>query len=89
MKFLGVILDQHLNWKEHFTLIENKTSLNVLESCTVKYLLNNKCLKNIYFAFIHSYLNYCNMVWASTYPSHLRTLLNIQKKSKPNNHEHR
>ena len=80
MKFLGVILDQHLNWKEHFTLIGNKTSLNVLESCTVKYLLNNKCLKNIYFAFIHSYLNYCNMALASTYPSHLRKLFNIKKK---------
>ena len=26
MKFLGVILDQHLNWNEHLKLIENKTS---------------------------------------------------------------
>ena len=26
MKFLGVIFDQHLNWKEHLKLIENKTS---------------------------------------------------------------
>ena len=56
MKFLGVILDQHLNWKEHFTLIENKTSLNVLESCTVKYLLSNKCLKKYLFRF-HSQLS--------------------------------
>ena len=26
MKFLGVILDQHLDWKEYLKLIENKTS---------------------------------------------------------------
>ena len=26
MKFLGVILDQHQDWKEYLKLIENKTS---------------------------------------------------------------
>ena len=81
MKFLGVILDQHLNWKEHLKLIENKTSKCIGIMHRAKYLLNHKCLKHIYFAFIHSYLNYCNMAWASTYPSHLRKLVNIKKKA--------
>ena len=78
MKLLGVNLDQHLNWKEHLTLNESKTSKCIGIMHRVKYLLNNKCLKN--FAFIHTYLNYCNMAWASTYPSHLRKRFNIQKK---------
>jgi len=29
MKFLGIIIDEHLNWKEHIKLIENKTSKNL------------------------------------------------------------
>ena len=29
LKFLGVILDEHLNWKKHIQLIENKVSKNV------------------------------------------------------------
>ena len=29
LKFLGVILDEHLTWKKHIQLIENKVSKNV------------------------------------------------------------
>ena len=75
MKFLGVIFDQHLNWKEHLKLIENKTSKCIGIMHKVKYLLNKECLKNIHFSFIHSYLNYCNMAWASTYPSYINFLI--------------
>ena len=64
MKFLGVILDQHLNWNEHIKLIENKTSKCIGIMHRVKDLLNKQCLKHLYFSFIHSYLNYCsNIAW--------------------------
>ena len=42
-----------------------------------KFLL--KCLKDIYYAFIHSYLNYANISWASTNPNKLNKLHNKQK----------
>ena len=77
MKFQGVILDKHLTWKEHLKLIKNKTSKCFGIMHKVKHLLNNKCFKTFYFAFIHSsYLNNCG----STYPFHLRKLFKIKKK---------
>jgi len=81
MKFLGIIIDEHLNWKEHIKLIENKTSKNLGIMYKAKHLLNKNCLKHIYYAFIHSYLNYGNIVWGSNYHSHLKKLYVIQKKA--------
>ena len=79
--FLGVVIDEHLSWKKQINLISNKVSKNLGIMYKTKHLLNRNCLKNLYFAFIHSYLNYCNMAWASTYKSHLKRLLNVQKKA--------
>ena len=49
--------------------------------CRTKHLLTKTCLKYFYFAFIHSYLNYCNIGWASTYHSTLKKVYIVQKKS--------
>ena len=79
LKFLGVILDENMTWKKHIELIENKISKNIGIMYKVKLLLNQNCLKNIYFSFIHSYINYSNLVWASTNRSKLDKLYKKQK----------
>ena len=38
-----------------------------------------KCLKDIYYAFIHSYLNYASISWTSTGPNKLNKLHSKQK----------
>ena len=78
-KFLGVMLDENLTWKKHINLIENKISKNVGILYKTKYIINQKCLKYIYFSFIHSYLNYANITWASTNKTKLTKLLKLQK----------
>ena len=66
LKFLDVILDESLTWKKHIQLIENKVSKNVGVLYKASKLINSKCLKSIYFSFIHSYINYANIAWATT-----------------------
>ena len=67
MKFLGVILDENVRaHKEHIKLIENKTAKNIGILYKAKFLLNQNCLINIYYSFIHCYLNYANISWCST-----------------------
>ena len=39
-------------------------------------------LKNLYFSFIHSYLNYGNTVWTSTSTTKLKKLASKQKQCK-------
>ena len=79
MKFLGVLLDDCLTWKNHIQMIENKISKNVGILYRAKYLLNQKSMKSIYFSLIHVYINYANIAWSSTNPSKLRKILNKQK----------
>ena len=79
IKFLGVLIDENLTWKKHINEIEKKVSKSIGMLYKAKFLLNKKCLKDIYFAFIHSYLNYANISWASTNPNKLNKLHNKQK----------
>lgn len=79
MKFLGVILDETLTWKSHIDLIQSKVAKSLGILYKAKFLLNQKRLKNIYFSFIHSYLNYANIAWASIHYTKLKKLHNQQK----------
>ena len=81
LKFLGVILDEHLTWKKHIQLIENKVSKNVGALYKTSELINSKRLRSIYVFFIHSYINYANIAWASTNKTKLKKLLGKQKQA--------
>ena len=81
LKFLGVILDEHLTWKRHMQLIENKVSKNVGVLYKTSKLINSKCLRSIYFSLIHSYINYAIIAWASTNKTKLKKLFGNQKQA--------
>ena len=76
---MGVIIDESLNWEKHIKTVENKISKNLGILYKAKPFLNINSLKQLYFAFINSYLNYCNIVWASTYITKLKKLYCKQK----------
>ena len=81
IKYLGVLIDEHLTWKDHITVIENKVSKNVGFLHRAKSVLDSTALKNLYFSFIHSYLNYGNIVWASASTAKLKKLASNQKQA--------
>ena len=62
IKFLGVLFDENLGWKNHINLIENKISKSLGILHRAKFLLNQKSRKNVYISFIQSYINYGNIV---------------------------
>ena len=66
-KFLGVYIDQHLDWKTHVNFIAAKISKSVGLLYKGKYYLPSKSLQTIYYALIYLYFTYCNLIWASTY----------------------
>ena len=49
IKFLGVMVDEHLNWKDHINIIENKLSKNLGLLHKAKQFLNTKAIKSLYF----------------------------------------
>ena len=78
IKFLGVLLDENISWKTHISTIENKISKNLGILYKARLVLNQKSIKQLYFSFIHSYLNYGNMAWGSTNKTKLNQLLRHQ-----------
>src|ERR1043165_7700875 len=80
-KFLGVIIDQHLKWNQHIDEISKKVTKNIGIIRRISYLLPQTALKNLYFALIYPYLTYCNLIWTSTYPTHLNKLKILQKRA--------
>ena len=80
-KFLGVLIDCHLNWSEHINLIKNKISKNVSVMYRVNHLLTSSALYSLYCTLILPYLNYCCEIWGNTYKSRIRPLHIIQKRA--------
>ena len=79
IKFLGVIIDENLTWKNHIEVAENKISKNTGVLYRASRLLDFRILLKIYFFFIHIYISYTNIAWASTFKTKFQGILKNQK----------
>ena len=79
-KFLGIIIDQHLTWKNHIDYITKKIIRTTGLLCRIRFYVNQTHLKMLYNSLIYPYLHYGNIVWANNYPTRLEKLFTLQKK---------
>ena len=75
IKFLGVLLDENLSWKDHIKYIENKVAKNIGLLYRAELFLDKNSLLTLYYSYIHTYLNYANLSWGSTNRTNLKKLL--------------
>ena len=80
-KYLGVYIDQHLNWKDHIAYVSSKLSKSTAVIHKTSHVLDTKTLTLLYTAIIFPYLNYCVEVWGNTYETNLYSLSIKQKKA--------
>ena len=78
--FLGLIIDDDLSWKHHIIKVTSKISKLCGIMVRARQYLPIRTLRTVYDAMVYPYLSYCNVVWASTYPSRLDSLYKVQKK---------
>jgi len=78
-KFLGVLIDGNLSWKSQISDVSSKISKSIGILYKTRDILNKKLLTKLYFSFIHSYLNYGNIAWASTHKTKLSVLYRRQE----------
>ena len=62
-KFLGVIIDEYLNWAEHINTVKTKISRGIVISCKARRVLKSSTLVALYNSFIYPYIIYCIEVW--------------------------
>lgn len=83
-KFLGIIIHENLSWKPYISAVCDKVSKvsKVIEVlCKSWRYLPLNTLKTLYNSLFLPYINYCSLIWASTYASYLKPLYVLQKKA--------
>ena len=79
-KFLGVLVDDHLNFKCHIDQLTQKLSKYVGLFFKLRHLLPQSTLLTLYKTLFEPHLYYCTIIWGNTHPSHLTKLESLQKK---------
>ena len=79
-KFLGVMIDQKLNWQHHISYISCKVAKGIGIIIKSRKILNNESLQSLYYAFVYPYMMYCNPVWGNASAVHINKLHVLQKK---------
>ena len=62
-KFLGLFIDEQLNWSTHLTKVRLKISSGLFMLNSVRNLIPSEQKKTIYMSFINSHLVYGTMLW--------------------------
>ena len=73
-KFLGIYIDEDLEWTKSIDHVANKISSGCYAIRSAKHLLSAQNLRSLYFSLVHSHLTYGNMVWGSAYQFKLTRL---------------
>ena len=81
VKYLGVIIDQHLSWKHHINYIALKISRNIGIISRLRHFVPLTTLISIYNSLISPYISYGLIAWGQASKSHLEKLLILQKRA--------
>ena len=79
--FLGIIVDNTLNWKAHAAHVCKKISKSIGILSRARKLLNLDTLKQLYFSFLFPYLSYGNIIWGQAAATTLDPIFKIQRRA--------
>ena len=65
-KFLGVVIDENLTWKNHVDAISKTISRNTGMLTKLKHYVPGNILRSLYCTLILPYTNYGILVWGNT-----------------------
>ena len=81
IKYLGIVLDNKLNWKAHITELSKKLSRAV----GLLYKVRNFCplnvLRSLYFSIFNSHLSYGLVIWGNASCSYIDKIRSLQKRA--------
>ena len=80
-KYLGIYVDNRLNFKDHINYINSKIARHTGMLYKIRDNLSTKARIDYYYAFIYPYLSYNTIIWGSTFPTHLQPLILQQKRT--------
>ena len=80
-RFLGIMIDNNLNWKEHINVISSKVSKCIGIIYKLNKILPYKTLLLLYKSLILPHFSYCHVVWGNAAACRLQRLIVLQKRA--------
>ena len=80
VKYLGIQIDKRLTWKQHINHVALKLNKANAMLSKLRYVLDIKTLRSVYYAIFESHLCYASLAWVQNNNS-LKRLHLLQKKS--------
>ena len=68
-----------MSWKQHIDILSSKICKSIDILYKSRDVLSKQCLNQLFFSFIHSYVNYANIAWVSNSKSKIECLDRCQK----------
>ena len=81
IKYLGVLIDDKLCWKNHIDYTCSKISKGCWALQNLKNILPSKFLIDVYYSLIYSHLCYCITSWGCASQTRLMPLIKLQKRA--------
>ena len=81
VKYLGIHVDDQLNWKNHISYICNKISRTIGVMAKTRQNMSQKALTIMYNSLIHSQILYCLEIWGNATKTALSPIHLLQKKA--------
>ena len=79
-KYLGVIIDESMNWEEQLKTVKRKIKNGLGAMFKLKNILSQKQLATVYRALIESHLRYCSFIWGCLSNTKLESLQRQQNR---------
>ena len=81
IKYLGVLIDSTLSWKNHILNISKKISRAIGIMYKLRPFLPLKVMKNVYYSLIYSHIIYAIEAWGSASKTEMDKILILQKRA--------
>ena len=78
-KFLGVIIDENLTWKNHINGITKTTSRNIGMINKLKFFVPERILRTLYCTLVLPYVNCGILSWGQACKTYLDKIHKLQK----------
>ena len=81
VKYLGILIDSHLNWKYHIKALVPKLARANGMLAKIRHYVNSDSLRSIYFAIFASIMNYGAQIWGQNLNENVKRVIKLQDKS--------
>ena len=80
-KFLGVTIDEKLNWEQHIRELKQKLYYSIATLSRIRHFIPDQLHKDLYYTLFESNISYCISSWGNISLARIDPLHKIQKKA--------